>query len=156
MAILLSRATCEQPKTQEKATYLAPVQQSIKHTTSSNMPSSSSQSSWSLHRNSRKHFPRRLPRSYPSRLAADCQDNTFSSWQAPKPRNRSPTPKATSAWKLWNRSSEFIRFFKAPFLAAVQNRMKSKHFCFFCSPVKLISSPHSILPTAPLTQMEAF
>lgn len=55
----LSRATCEQPKSQETATYLAPVQQSIRHTTSSDMPSSSSQSSWSLHRNPRKHLPGR-------------------------------------------------------------------------------------------------
>lgn len=113
----LSRATCEQPKTQEMATYLAPVQQSIKHTTSSDMPSSSSQSSWNLHRNSRKHLPGRLPRSCPSRLAADCQSSTFSSRQAPKPGNRSPTPKATSPWKLWKRSSEFIGVLKVAVLA---------------------------------------
>lgn len=49
----------------------------------------------------------------------------------PKPGNRSPTPKATSPWKLWKRSSEFIGVLKAEVLAAVHNRMKSKHFCFF-------------------------
>lgn len=63
----------------------------------------------------------------------------------PKPGNRLPTPKATSPWKLWKRSSEFIGVLKAADLASVHNRTKSKHFCFPPPPAPPSLSPH---PTA--------
>lgn len=67
-----------------------------------------------------------------------------------------PPQRHTSPWKLLNRSGEFIRILKAPFIAAAHNMMKSRNFYFRPSPVKLISSPRSILPTARFTQMKAF
>jgi hypothetical protein len=89
-------------------------------------------------------------------LAADCQGRTFSSWQAPKRRSKSPTPKASFTLQGFEQKQRMHQDFKGTAHCGCSRRDEVSNLLLLSSVVWLISPPHGILPTAPLTRMRIF
>lgn len=139
----LSRATCEQPKISGEGNIPGSCP-AVNQTHNQQQHALEFQPEFLESAQEFKKTPsREAPQILPFQIGCRLPRQHFLQLAGAQTRKQITTPKAISPWKLWNRSSEFIRVLKAPVLAAVHNRMKSKHFCFF-SPLSSLS-PH---PTA--------